>query len=125
VFLTNLDVDSDNVVSFLKAGRARWKIEDLFNTQKHRGFSLHHKFSRVSFNGIRNWHNLRQLAFMISELVEHSIGFSHFKRENSKMTMKELWDNLILVVRAFEEVVEETIAEFEQWCKSRRQIRLE
>ena len=125
MFLTNLDVDADNVVSYLKAGRARWKIEDFFNTQKNRGFVLHHKFSRVSFNGIRNWHNLRQLAFMISELVEHSIGIGQIKRENSKMTMKQLWDDLNLVLRAYEEVVEETIAEFEQWCKSRRQIRLE
>ena len=45
VFLTNHDVNHGNVVQLLAAGRARWLIEDFFNTQKNRGGALHHKFT--------------------------------------------------------------------------------
>jgi hypothetical protein len=59
VFLTNMDVNRDNIADILMAGRARWLIEDHFNTQKIRGGSLHHTYSRNNFNAIKNWHNTR------------------------------------------------------------------
>ena len=73
VFLTDLDVNKDNIAAILTAGRARWYIEDHFNistfrwfdrltnrklndhrlnnhTQKNREGKMHHKYNRNNFN---------------------------------------------------------------------------
>jgi hypothetical protein len=124
VFLTNMNVNQLNIVSLMKAGRSRWAIEDHFNTQKNRGGALHHKFNRINFNALKNWHNLRQLACMIHELVEHTQEMANLMKENSaKMTMKELWSNLnsYLLMCTAEDIIEQ----FEHWSKSPRQVRLE
>jgi len=123
VFLTNQDVNRENVVSILAAGRARWFIEDHFNTQKNREGNLHHKLNRNDFTAIKNWHNIRQLTCMIDELVKHTAELVELKKENEKLSWKELWRNLnsYLTMRP----IENEMALFEQWCESPRQVRLE
>jgi len=124
VFLTSMNVDRQNVASILKAGRARWSIEDHFNTQKNRGGELHHKFNRINFDAVKNWHNIRQLACLKIEFVEYTAQIKTLMNENSKkMTLKEIWENLnaLLVMNS----VEEVIVEFEHWSKYKRQVRLE
>jgi hypothetical protein len=123
VFLTNMDVNRDNIVSILAAGRARWCIEDHFNTQKNRGGSLHHKFNRNNFMAIKNWHSVRQLGCMIEEFVKHTSELQQLMKEKPKMTWKELWKNLnsYLQMRS----VKKVIIEFEHWSKVDRQVRLE
>jgi len=123
VFLTNLDVNLFNVEKILMAGRARWYIEDLFNTQKNRDGNFHHKFNRNNFNAIKNWHSIRQLAYMIGEFIKHLPELLQLKKENAKMTWKELWENLNALLTMC--TVEEVMIEFEQWRCSRRQVRLE
>jgi len=122
VFLTNMDINEKNIADMLMAGRARWLIEDYFNTQKNRGGNLHHKYSRNNFNAIKNWHNTRQLAYLIKELVKHSIEVIELMNSN-KLTWKELWViiNGYLYFRSVDKVMEQ----FEYWSKTRRQIRLE
>ena len=123
VFLTSMKVERQNVVSILSAGRARWNIEDHFNTQKNRGGELHHKFNRVNFNAVKNWHNIRQLATLIGELVEFSAEMQSLKNQIPKMTWKEIWENLnsLLIMCPIEEV----IVEFEHCSSAKRQVRLE
>ena len=123
VFLTGMDVDRQKVASILSAGRARRHIEDHFNTQKNRGGELHHKFNRVNFNAVKIWHTIRQLACLTNELVEYSAEMQSLMKQISKMTWKEIWENLnsLLTMCAIEEV----IIEFEHWSKSKRQVRLE
>jgi hypothetical protein len=123
VFLTNMDVDSNNIARILTAGRARWLIEDHFNTQKNREGSLHHKFSRNNFNALKNWHNVRQLAVTIKELVKHTCELQQLKKEDQKMTWKQLWKDINGYLSMCE--VDTAMDEFELWSKSRRQVRLE
>jgi len=123
VYLTNIDVNRDNVALLLKAGRARWGIEDHFNTQKNRGGNLHHKFNRNNLNAIKNWHNLRQLACMIGELVEYCEQIQSLLKQQSKMSLKELYANLNSYLTMCH--ADEVIVEFEHWSISPRQIRLE
>jgi len=123
VFLTNHHVNHDNIIKLLAAGRARWLIEDFFNTQKNRGGALHHKFNRNNFNAIINWHTVCQMATMIKGLVKHTAELLQLKEKDGKMTWKQLWDDLndFLSMCA----VQEAMNEFERWIESRRQVRLE
>ena len=122
VFLTNMEVKANNIADILMAGRARWLIEDHFNTQKNRGGNLHHKYSRNNFNAIKNWHNTRQLACMIKELVKHSVEVQKLLK-TKKLTWKELWViiNGFLYFRSVKPVMDR----FEIWIKTPRQVRLE
>lgn len=123
VFLSTLEVNGENVKDIVMAGRARWSIEEHFNTQKNRGGALHHKFNRNDFNALGNWHNARQLACIIRVLVEYTQELQLLRQENGKMTWKELWENLNAFLLMCP--VENIIAHFECWCKARRQVRLE
>jgi len=123
VFLTNWDVNDKNIFSILQAGRARWRIEDHFNTQKNRDGALPHKFNRNNFNAIKNWHNLRQLGCMMREMVKYTSELKQVKNEIKKMTWKELWKNLNSLLTML--LIEDIITDFENWSKSARQIRLE
>jgi hypothetical protein len=122
VFLTNMDVNIGNIADILVAGHARWLIEDHFNTQKNRGGRLHHKFSRNSFNAIKNWHSARQLAYLIKELVKHSVEVQELAKSNN-LTWKMLWE--IINGYLFYCSVDQLMESFENWSKKRRQIRLE
>ena len=122
VFLTNMEVNAANIADMLMAGRARWLIEDHFNTQKNRGGSLHHKFSRNNFNAIKNWHNTRQMAYLIKEFVKHSHEVQELLK-TKKLTWKELWE--IINGYLYYCFVDKIMEEFENWIKTPRQIRLE
>jgi len=122
VFLTNLTVNSDNIADLLMAGRARWLIEDHFNTQKNRGGSLHHKYSRSNFNAIKNWHNTRQLAYVIKELVKHSIEVQELLK-TKKLTWNELWK--IINGYLYFLPIDRLMDSFEMWSNMPRQVRLE
>ena len=123
VFLTNLDVNRQNIASVLTAGRSRWDIEDHFNTQKNRDGNLHHKFNRKNFDSIKNWHSIRQLTCMVVALLKHTSELQQLKKDDSKMTWKEFRKNM----NAFLSMcpVDEVMVEFEYWSKTPRQIRLE
>ena len=122
VFLTNMDVNQSNIAVILMAGRARWLIEDHFNTQKNRGGNLHHKYCRNNFNAIKNWHNTRQLASMIKEFVKYS-GEVQELVKSKKLTWKELWE--IIHGYLYFCSVEPIMESFENWSKTPRQVRLE
>lgn len=94
VFITDLTITHDTANHIVAAGRSRWRLEDAFNTQKNRGYSLEHRYSRVSFLATQNYYVLAQLAHMISQLVEYS---QHLLRlvDNSKETLKHLWSLIV------------------------------
>jgi hypothetical protein len=123
VFLTNCEVNRDNVASIITAGRGRWFIEDHFNTQKNRGGKLHHKFNRNNFTAIKNWHHIRELTCVIDELVKHTAQVIQFKKENLKLSWKNLYKSLNAYLTML--TIEEDMAEFELWSLSKRQVRLE
>jgi hypothetical protein len=123
VFLSNLEIDKDNVADILTAGRARWFIEDHFNTQKNRGGKLHHKFNRNDFTAIKNWHHIRQLTCMMEELIKHTAELVQLKKENKKLSWKAWYENLNSYLT--QRTVMEQMTEFEHWTKFDRQVRLE
>jgi hypothetical protein len=122
VYITNVDVKGENIIRFVEHARSRWNIEDSFNTQKNRGYQLHHKFNRTNFVAIKNWHSLRLLAHLINQLIQESSQFKELLV--GKETIKNLWE----IFRAFFLMVEIEPEVMEQVCNivnTRMQVRLE
>lgn len=100
VFLTSMEVDKKNVRNIAQAGRMRWKIENEgFNTQKHGGYELEHKYSRSTFACFKNYYQCLQIAHMINQLVAHSKNIEDMLDTNKKLTIKHLWKDLISVLK--------------------------
>lgn len=96
VFITSQKADRKNVCSICEAGRMRWTIENQgFNTQKNGGYHLGHKFSRKSFSSYQNYYQCMQIAHLINQLIEHSSHIAGLLKDDTKLTIKHLWKQLL------------------------------
>jgi len=119
VNLTNIKVDKDNVRGISNAGRMRWKIENEgFNTQKNGGYCLGHKYSRDSFTAYKNYYQCMQIAHIINQLVEKSTDMAALQETDSKLSIKQLWTELMSWLRCC--IVDPAVIELNE----RKQIRL-
>jgi len=67
---SNKSPNTANIQQLIKAGRMRWKIENEgFNTQKRKGYNLHHKMNRKNLAAIKNYYNCLQIAHIIEQLM--------------------------------------------------------
>jgi len=94
VYLTNLDVDAENIVDMVRTGRLRWKIENEgCNTQKNLGYRLKHKYSRCSWVAGKNYYQCLQIAHLLNQLVE--LGQQVKRLLSGSKTRTHLWKHLI------------------------------
>lgn len=93
-FVSDLHIDRNLARQIVRAGRSRWRLEDAFNTQKNRGYTLAHKYSRVSFLATKNYYILMQIAHLINQLLEYSQHLAHLK-DHSKATLQHFWQLII------------------------------
>ena len=90
VHLTNLAVTATTVARLSQTGRLRWKIENEgFNTQKHLGYALEHKYARVSWRAAKNYYQCLQIGHLINQLMILSRSFQTYLQ--GKMTCRHLW----------------------------------
>jgi hypothetical protein len=87
-------VTARTVRTLSRTGRLRWKIENEgFNTQKHLGYSLEHKYARVSWQAAKNHYQCLQIGHLLNQLTILSTTFQvHLQ---GKMTCRHLWICLI------------------------------
>jgi hypothetical protein len=94
VHLTNLPITSTTVSVFSRTGRLRWKIENEgFNTQKHHGYALQHKYARVSWRAAKNYYQCLQIGHLINQLMILSTTFQPLLQ--GKMTCRHLWQAMV------------------------------
>ena len=94
VHLTNLTVTAATVVELSRTGRLRWKIENEgFNTQKHLGYGLEHKYARVSWQAAKNYYQCLQIGHLINQLTILSTTFQTHRQ--GPITYRHLWTCLI------------------------------
>jgi len=98
-WVTNQKVSRQNIVELVKAGRARWKIEnETFNTLKNQGYHLEHNFGHGRQYLSNNFFALNLLAFFIHQILELcDRGYQHCRSKFS--SRKEYWNNLRIVIR--------------------------
>jgi hypothetical protein len=105
-YVTNILPNRKNVIAIGHAGRLRWKIENEgFNTQKCGGYELEHKYSRKSYNGLKNYYCLLQIAHIINQLIEKSEIVTELLKSRSKETIKNLWNKLRFYMLSYKPVI--------------------
>jgi hypothetical protein len=98
-WVTDQTVSKQNIVELVKAGRARWKIEnETFNTLKNQGYHLEHNFGHGQQHLSNNFFVLNLLAFFIHQILELcDRGYQHCRSKFS--SRKEYWNNLRGAIR--------------------------
>jgi hypothetical protein len=67
-WVTSLEIANDNVFELMRAGRARWRIEnETFNTLKNQGYSFEHNYGHGYNNLCSVMTMLMMLAFLIDQ----------------------------------------------------------
>ena len=112
-WVTNIEITKENVYELMRAGRARWKIEnETFNTLKNQGYEFEHNFGHGEENLSVNMALLMMLAFLIDQtqqkcckLFQASLQTKHAKKyfwEDVRATfhkiMVESWKMLLEVI---------------------------
>jgi hypothetical protein len=96
-WVTDLTVTRENVVDIMRAGRARWKIEnETFNTLKNQGYNLGHNYGLGKKNLSAVFAILMMLAFLLDQIQQMSCWLFQeaWKKAGAK---RYLWEK----IRAF------------------------
>jgi hypothetical protein len=100
-WVTDMEVDRNNVETLVKGGRCRWKIEnETFNTLKNQGYHIDHSYGHGENQLSFNFFVLNLLAFymhQIFELTDKLYQACRLKR-GSKMNLWEIIRHFIRMV---------------------------
>lgn len=93
-WITSLSVTCKNAMALMRAGRARWKIEnETFNTLKNQGYHFEHNFGHGKQYLSSVLAGLMLLAFLIDQIQEHACRvFQQAKARFHARTV--LWERL-------------------------------
>ncbi len=70
-WVTDIEITADNVMTLMRGGRARWKIEnETFNTLKNQGYHFEHNFGHGNQHLATVFANLMMLAFLVDQIQQ-------------------------------------------------------
>jgi hypothetical protein len=100
-WVTQLDIDADNVAKLVVGGRCRWKIEnETFNTLKNQGYHLDHNFGHGQKNLSTVFATLMFLAFLVDQVQQLCCPL--FAEAMGRFnTRRAYWHHLRCCVEAF------------------------
>jgi hypothetical protein len=93
-WVTDISLREDNVYRIMRAGRARWKIEnETFNTLKNQGYHFEHNYGLGHKHLSMVFVKLTMLAFLVDQVQQLSCSLfrSVWKKLGSK---RALWDKM-------------------------------
>jgi hypothetical protein len=109
-WVTDIEINLNNITQLVKGGRARWKIEnETFNTLKNQGYHLEHNFGHGQNNLSFTFFLLNLLAFYMHQIFE--LCDPLYQRCRAKFSSrKEFWNQLrctfrILIFQNWEHMV--------------------
>ena len=100
-WVTDLLLLPQNVYRIMRAGRARWKVEnETFNTLKNQGYHLEHNYGLGRKNLSSVFVSLMMLAFLVDQVQQLSCSLfrAAWEKYGSK---KALWENIRSIFRWF------------------------
>ena len=93
-WVTDIELTKDNVFKIMKAGRARWKVEnEVFNTLKHQGYNFEHNYGHGEAHLATVFAMLMMLAFLIDQVQESCCELFQQAR-NTFRTKIYLWKKM-------------------------------
>ena len=97
-WITDLEVDAENVAVVVRVGRSRWKIEnEQFNVQKNHGYALTHNYGHGQQTLSLVFYLLNLLAFVAHLSLEW--GDRLYQQCRAAESRRELWNNLRTLMR--------------------------
>jgi hypothetical protein len=93
-WVTDIEINKENVFSLMMAGRKRWAIEnETFNTLKNQGYSFERNFGHGNENLATNFALLMMLAFLVDQVQE--LCCKTFQKVLQKLQRKKyLWEEI-------------------------------
>ena len=110
-WVTDLAVDKKSVITLVKGGRARWKIEnETFNTLKNQGYHIEHNFGHGRQSLSMNFLILNLLAFYVHQILDLSDKLYQKVRYEKFTSRLEFWNQLrctfrILLFKSWEHML--------------------
>jgi hypothetical protein len=100
-WVTDIDITRDNVIDLVKAGRARWKVEnECFNTLKNQGYHIEHNFGHGQNNLSMSFFLLNLLAFLVHQILQLTDRLYQQCRRSFSSRI-EFWNQLRCTIRIF------------------------
>jgi hypothetical protein len=100
-WVTDLDINNNNIKDMVKAGRGRWKIENnQFLTTKKGGYDLEHNYGHGKKNLSFNFYILNVLAFLMHQIIQiTNDDFNRLKKKEGSFSA--LYEYIRQVIRYF------------------------
>lgn len=91
-WVTDIPITDENILQLMKAGRARWKIEnETFNTLKNQGYEFEHNFGHGNRYLSNNMMTLMMLTFLIDQ--SQLLGCRVYQKAKTRaITWARLWE---------------------------------
>lgn len=111
VWVTDLEITAENIEEIIRAGRARWKIEnECFNTLKNQGYHINHNYGHGEKNLSEAFFILNLLAFFFHQIFELSDTLYQSARATFS-ARSEYWNTIraafrLIIFNSFEELLE-------------------
>ena len=109
-WVTDIEINKDNIMTIMRGARARWKIEnETFNTLKNLGYNFEHNFGHGVGNLSNNLAILMMLVFLVDQLQQ--LGCLLFQKAIEKAKrLSYLWSDMrayfkIVVFRSWGEFI--------------------
>jgi hypothetical protein len=100
-WITDIEIKEDNIYEIMRAGRARWNIENqTFNTLKNQGYNFEHNFGHGTKNLCTIMGILMMLAFAVDQIAE-LFNQSFQKAKESEKTYYSLWEAIRTFIKHF------------------------
>lgn len=96
-WVTDIALNEDNVYRIMRAGRARWKIEnETFNTLKNQGYNFEHNYGLGKQNLTMVFVKLMMLAFLVDQVQQLCCALFQavLKKLGSKKALREAMRSL-------------------------------
>ena len=100
-WITDIEQTRENVNAVMRAGRARWKVEnETFNTLKNLGYNLEHNYGHGKQYLSTVFATLMMLAFLVDQVQEHVCVVFRAAR-NMFYSRRALWEEMRGLFRGF------------------------
>ncbi len=93
-WVTDLEVTESNAYELMRAGRARWRIEnETFNTLKNQGYGFEHNFGHGRQHLATVFAHLMMLAFLMDQVQQRRCSLFRAARAKAG-SLRSLWERL-------------------------------